>query len=61
MSDLRSGSCTVLLSSSPAIEASKLVPIKVKSQSQTISVLTSEAYICLKIPAGAMTVPLQKI
>ena len=35
MTDLKFGSCTVLSSSSPVIEVSKLVPVKVESRSQT--------------------------
>ena len=37
MTDLKFGSCTALSSSSPVIEASKLVTLDVESQSQTPS------------------------
>ena len=46
LTDLKFGSCTVLSSSSPVIEASKLVPIQIESLSQTPSLQLRRRYQC---------------
>ena len=43
MTDLKFGSCTVLSSSSPVIEALKLVPVEVESWSYSISAIEALA------------------